>query len=137
LDIERLVDLATKEIYKRLTGGVKRVVTFGDVPAELVAGAEIRAGRCCTDADGCDYVVMSAASFYEMMGGKRESKTPVVTGSRDGTVIDLRGKRLIHERDLRSLDAARGDLVKVSKNAIITALAHDYVKGIGAKIEKV
>jgi hypothetical protein len=134
MDIERLVELATKAICERLNSGGVKVAAFGDVPEGLISGAEIKAGESCADAEGCDYVVMSAKCFTEMLGGKRESAAPAAC--RMGNVIALCGKRLIHERDLRDMNTARGDLVKVSKNAIITALAYDYAKGIGAKIQK-
>jgi propanediol utilization protein len=94
LDIEKLVDLATKAIMERLNaGGEKQPAPEAKAPAPEVKAPE----------------------------QKR---------------IDLLGKRLIHERDLRDARAARGDIILVSKNAIVTALAHDYAVGIGARFHK-
>ena len=137
MDFEKLVELATKAIYERLNNGVKKVAIFGFVPEGLISGAEIKAVKSCTDIEGCDYVVMSAADFSNLTSGKSGS-LPVSAPEayREGTVIDFSGKRLLHERDLRDMNAARGDIVKVSGNTIITALAHDYAKGIGARIQK-
>lgn len=138
MDIDRLVELATKAIIERLNSGGAKVVAFGDVPDGLIAGAEVKAGKTCADIEGCDFIVMSIDSFYEFHGGKPAAKpaAAAVLDCRGGKTVDLCGKRLIHERDLRDCNTARGDVVKVSKNAIITALAHDYAKGIGAKIQK-
>jgi len=135
LDIERLVELATKAICERLNSGGVKVAAFGDIPEGLISGAEIKAGKSRADADTCDYVVMSIASFHEMLGGK-QAAAPASVECPAGNVVDLCGKRLIHERDLRDRNIMRGDLVKVSGNAIITALAHDFAKSIGAKIQK-
>ncbi len=140
MDIEMLVELATKAILERLSSRIPRVVTFGDIPEGLIAGAEVTAGKSCADIDGCDYIVLSAAAFKELHGGAGGAAKPpeqaAPCAQAEGGVIDLRGKRLIHERDLRDANAARGHLVRVDKKAIITALAHDYAKGIGAKITK-
>jgi len=137
LDFEKLVELATKAICERLGNGVAKVAVFGDVPDGLVTGAEIKKANSCTDAEGCDYVVMSTASFCNMMGIKCEAAATVSEAHREGSVIDFSGKRLIHERDLRDMQASRGDVIKVSGKTIVTALAHDYAKGIGARIQKI
>jgi len=136
LDFERLVELATKAIFERLSNGNPKVAVFGNVPDGLVAGADMKPARSCSDAEGCDYVVMSVASFCEMTGVKFSAAAFAPEVRRDGTIIDFSGKRLLHERDLRDMNAARGDVIKVSANTIVTALAHDYAKNIGAKIEK-
>jgi propanediol utilization protein len=75
-------------------------------------------------------------------GGEKaaSSETPSARQAAPDTAaqkrIDLLGKRLIHERDLRDARTARNDVIRVSKNAIITALAHDYAVGIGARFHK-
>jgi len=138
LDFEKLVELATKMIFERLNNGVKKVAAFGFVPEGLISGAEIKAAKSNADVDGCDYVVMSVAD-YRSMTGTTSISAPVTAPQvyREGTIIDFSGKRLLHERDLRDMNAARGDVINVSGNTIITALAHDYAKNIGAKIQKV
>ena len=137
MDFEKLVELATKAICERLGNTVTKVAVFGDVPDGLVAGAELKTAKSCTDAEGCDYVVMSTASFCKMMGIDCCSTAAVSEAFREGSEIDFSGKRLIHERDLRDMNTSRGDTVMVSSKAIVTALAHDYAKGIGAKIQRV
>jgi hypothetical protein len=139
LDIEKLVELATKAIIERLNNVMPKVAVYGDIPEGFVTGAEIKTANSCADAEGSDYVVMSTAKFCEMMGIKCESAATTTTTAvvnHEGTVIDFLGKRLLHERDLRDMNVQRGDIVKVSNSTIITALAHDYAKGIGAKIQK-
>ncbi len=137
MDIEKLVEAATKAIMERLGAGGARVAAFGEIPEGLVSGAVLVPGKTCEDVEGCDYIVMSAQAFYEIHGKKpAASGAAVCAPTREGAEIDLTGKRLIHERDLRDMNAARGDVVKVSKNAIVTALAYDYAKGVGAKFVK-
>ena len=137
MDIEKLVEIATKAIIERLNNGVTRVAVYGDVPEGLVSGAELKAAKSCADTEGCDYVIMSVAKLCELMGVDCcEAKTVTYEAQREGKIIDYSGKRLLHERDLRDMNTARGDVVRVSNNTIITALAHDYAKGIGARIEK-
>ncbi len=137
MDIEKLVEAATKAIMERLNSGGAKIAAFGEIPEGLISGAEILQGKTCADVEGCDFIVMSAQAFYEIHGKKPAApNVPVCAPARDGAEIDLIGKRLIHERDLRDMNAARGDVVKVSKNAIVTALAYDYAKGVGAKFLK-
>lgn len=148
--MDKLVDAVTRVIMEKLradgqpveTGGCdgKSVVMFGQVPDDLVCpGYTVKCGTSCADITGCDYIVMTRESFNAIHGG---ASSPVAAApaaacsSCGGQVIDLAGKRLIHERDLRDHNAQNGDVVVVGKNAIITALAHDYAKGIGVKIQK-
>lgn len=142
MDMDYLVDTVTRMILDRLGGDQPvKVVTFGDIPPELICDcAEKKQGETCADIEGCDYIVMSIESFRRFHSGEAAAPSaPAQSGGCEPAgckSIDLSGKRLIHERDLRDHDARGGDIVKVSKNAIITALAHDYAKGIGAKIVK-
>ena len=141
MDIEKLVELATKAIFERLNNGVTTVAVYGNVPEGLFSGAELKTANSCADAEGCDYVVMSTSKFCEMVGANCcESKTAAFASFEvqcEGKVIDFSGKRLLHERDLRDMNAGRGDVVNVSNKTIVTALAHDYAKGIGARIQRV
>ena len=103
-DVDRLIDIVTKEIIKRLGESEKDPVPVTDAcPVDRTA-----APACCC---------------------------AVLESVRDGSV-DLRGKHLLHERDLRDHNIGRDSVVRVSKNTIVTALAHDYAKGLGAKIVK-
>ena len=145
MDIDKLVDAVTRVIMERLNGGStgQKVVAFGDVPQGMVCGDfDVVRGTTSADIAGCDYIVMTRDSFNAFHGGvpAAAALAPVASASCDGgcggKVIDLCNKRLIHERDLRDLNTQGGDIVQVSKNAIVTALAHDYAKGIGAKIQK-
>ena len=142
MDIDKLVDAVTKVIMERLNAAESpNVVVFGDVPQGLISGdCNVKCARSPADIEGCDYIVLSAESFRAFHSGvpaPAAGGAPAPCLSNDSCrVIDLTGKRLIHERDLRDNNAQKGDLVKVSKNAIITALAYDYAKGIGVKICK-
>lgn len=137
MDMEHLIDAVTKAIMQRLNSAAPKVVVFGDVPEDLICGdAELKKGESCGDVAGCDYIVMTVESFNAIHGGgmaeKEDTAAPCAAMSEQ--TIDLTNKRLIHERDLRDHNTKGGDSVKVAKNAIVTALAHDYAKGIGAKI---
>lgn len=140
MDLDKMVDAVTQEIMRRLNGqGAARVVVFGDVPDGLLAGGyDVTKGREYADVAGCDYIVMTAASFAQFHGGAAAPTAPAAEECCccEGAMIDLTGKRLIHERDLRDHNAKNGDVVKVAGNAIITALAHDYAKGHGIKFSK-
>jgi propanediol utilization protein len=90
-------------------------------------------------------VNLATAAIMERLnaGGEKaadSSATPIARQAAPETAaqksIDLLGKRLIHERDLRDARTARNDVIRVSKNAIITALANDYAVGIGARFHK-
>lgn len=139
MDIEKLVELATRAILNRLNADGAKVVTFGEIPDNLISSAALKAGKTFADVEGCDYIVMSAEAFYEIHGGKPAAASPepqIIGADTAQKHIDLTGKRLIHERDLRDANAARDDIINVSKNAIITALASDYAKSVGAKFQK-
>ena len=142
MDIDKLVDAVTRVIMERLndTGGACKVVAFGDVPAGLVgAGYDVKRGSTCADIGDCDYIVMTAESYRAFHGiAPASSPAPAAAACAAcaGKVIDLTGKRLVHERDLRDANTQSGDTVLVGPKAIVTALAFDYAKGLSAKITK-
>lgn len=136
MDMEQLVEAVTRAIMQRLDSDGPRIVRFGDVPDGLFCdGAQVKPGETGADIEGCDYIVLTAERFYALHGGGAEKSADApLCAEPGGQNIDLTAKRLIHERDLRDHNAKSGDVVRVAKNAIVTALAHDYAKGIGAKI---
>lgn len=156
MEIDKLVDAVTKVIMEKLQqedGGnaMPKVVLYGDVPVDMVkTGCDICRGTVPADAAGCDYIMMSASSFRALHGIEAPADVAQETAPKaecapeqaaaceccGGNTVDLTGKRLIHERDLRDSNAQRDDIIKVDKKAIITALAYDYAKGIGAKFSK-
>lgn len=138
MDIDRIVDTVTKVILQRLNGmqpaaDSTKIVTFGDIPDGMIsADYQVRKGRDCGDIDDCGYIVMSAKSFRSLHGiATEQAPCP-----QHGRVVNLCEKRLVHERDLREHNVQSDTVVMVGKKAIITALAFDYVKSIGAKIQK-
>lgn len=139
MDFDKLVSEVTRMIMERLQEkNLPKVVQFGHVPEGLIGSAcEVCKGTTPADTEGCDYIVMSAESFRQFHGGCKEQQAaePVCVACEE-QAIDLRGKRLVHERDLREQNAKRGDVVRVDKNVIITALAADYAKSIGARFSK-
>ena len=80
----------------------------GGIPAALagagVAGAATPAGTGCCETSGC-------------------------SGE-----VDLTGKKLIHERDLKDRGLRKGTTVKIASHAILTALARDYINALGASV---
>ena len=135
LDVDRLIDMVTKEIVRRLgESAEKDCVLVTDGCPEDAVSENFDAVRG-NDPGSCKYVLITEAAYKALVGG---SAAPVCGGDtaacrRDGS-IDLRGKRLLHERDLRDHNVQRDAVVIVSKKTIVTALAHDYAKGLGAKI---
>jgi len=145
-DLDKLVETITKEILRRISGArPKSVLALDECPDGIVSGEyEVKRDQ----SGGYGYVLMTAEAYQALICGKPEAAcgAPVITPPADcgacaetcaeekREVIDLSGKRLLHERDLRDNNAQRGDVIKVSKRTIITALAHDYAKSIGVKI---
>lgn len=137
MDMEQLVDAVTKAIMQRLNDTGPKVAVFGDIPDGLLCeGAQRKQGATRADIEGCDYVIMTAESFRAAHGCAAQPVPAGPCAEPGKRIINLTGKRLIHERDLRDENAQSGDVVRVGKNAIVTALAHDYAKGIGAKISR-
>ena len=156
LEIDKLVDAVTKVIMQRLNASDgKTVAVFGEIPDGLLgAGFEVKYAKGAADVDGCDYIVLSTECFRKLHGyppggsvsgaggaavcceAVTEPGMAAAASCCAAKIIDLKGKRLIHERDIRDRDTRKGDIIKVDKKSIVTALAFDYVKGIGAKIEK-
>ncbi|MDR3164325.1 MAG: hypothetical protein LBU13_02005 [Synergistaceae bacterium] len=144
-DIEKIVDIITAEILRRLgDGGLenKKVLVTEGCPDDMISS-----NYSCvkgSDADSCKYVILTADAYKALISSAEadspaslapsccEGDSPDSRCSED--VMDIRGKRLLHERDLRENNVTRGTLVKISKNTIITALANDYAKGVGARI---
>lgn len=153
MDMEKLVDAVTKKILERLQlpCDEPKIVAFGDVPAAMLpGGVTVKKGETCADLADCDYIIMTAKSFYDVnfncLDGDPDRKPkpekaaePAACGEATPPAnkqIDLREKRLVHERDLREHNAQKGDVVLVSRKAIITALAQDYANIHGAAIQR-
>ena len=149
-DLDKLADIITKEIIRRLDQkGQKTVYVQGCCPTEIISNEyeithEFNVDHGC---GGCGYVLLTAEAYLALCGGDPavgccadespgcgDSGAAPCCDESCGKTIDLSGKRLLHERDLRDNNAKRGDFVKVAKRTIITALAHDYAKSIGVKI---
>ena len=136
LDVERIVDQVTREIMKRLGDGCgNSVFVAGGCPADAVSGGY----ETVSDGDpmNCDYVLLTAAEYKSLIGrGNQEESAGEKNGEPccGGKIVDLRGKRLLHERDLREHNACRDMVFRISRKTIITALANDYAKGLGVRI---
>ncbi|MCL2684099.1 MAG: hypothetical protein FWE55_02540 [Synergistaceae bacterium] len=135
-DVDRLIDIVTREIIKRLGESEKECVLVTDGCPEGMVSEDYDTVRG-SDSSCCKYVLLTEAAYRALAGGTdavtccRGEQEPICDGS-----VDLRGKRLLHERDLRDHNVGRDTVVRVSKNTIVTALAHDYAKGLGTKIIK-
>ena len=135
LDVDRLVEIVTKEILRRIGEPEKTGVLVTDgCPEDAVSekyGAVKGSNPGC-----CKYVLITADAYKLLVDGivpcGKESEPACCCEDS----VDLRGKRLLHERDLRDHNVQRDTVVRVSKNTIVTALAHDYAKGLGARIVK-
>ena len=135
-DVDRLIDMVTKEIVRRLGESAERdcvLVTDGCPEDAVSENYDAVRGN---DPGSFKYVLLTEAVYKALVGGCAAAPVCCEDTSaccRDGS-IDLRGKRLLHERDLRDHNVQRDTVVMVSKKTIVTALAHDYAKGLGAKI---
>jgi len=167
MEREALVDNVTKIIMERLNAGSgsasggasgASVVTFGDVPANLLgAGASVRQGRTPADVDGAQYIVLTQQAFRVLHGGvvpaalggvanlSASSASAETSGASattpgcsfcGGTSFDLTGKKVIGDRDIRALGLSTGATVRVDAKAIVTALARDYATSVGATITR-
>ena len=147
MDFDQLVETITKEILKRMSGArPKSVLTLEGCPSDIVSGDyEVKNDQN----GGYGYVLMTAEAYQALISEKptlncepqveagalvKNCEVLIAQADEKSAVIDLCGKRLLHERDLRDNNAQRGDTIKVSNRAIVTALAHDYAKSIGVKI---
>jgi len=89
----------------------------------IVPGVATRRGAVPSDVEGSQVIVMTIDAFHGFHGGVAARVTPPRPGGRD---IDLTGKRLVNEWDLKGSGAERGSTVRVAPNALLTALATDY-----------
>ena len=145
MDIDKMVEAVTAEIMRRMNQNCHpKVAVFGSIPPDLIGEEyELKAANSCADTEGCDFILMTAESFRAVHGGGGTASVVPAQAVASATVaangaktLDLAGKHLIHERDLREAGVQCGDVVKVAKKAIVTALAFDYAKSTGVKIIK-
>jgi hypothetical protein len=137
-DVDSIVDIVTREIVRRLgesENSETGVLLTDGCPDDLVSGNyDAKRGG----ADGCKYVLLTAEAYKALTSGGSCAKPADAESEKsarcDGEGVDLRGKRLLHERDMREHNVQRDTVIKVSKKTIITALAHDYAKGLGVRI---
>jgi hypothetical protein len=133
------------------------VVTFGDVPEGLLGmGCQVRRGNGPADVEGSQYIVLTMEAFRAFhgggipaaLGGAAAALGGAASGAGccsegaggsgcSGGEVDLTAKRLIHERDLKDRGVRAGMVVKIASNAILTALARDYVNALGATLVRV
>ena len=138
MDTEHLVDTVTRLILERLTAEEAGTAV---PPGVLGAAADVRAGFGPSDAVGADYLLITQAAFRAFHGGVTPAglagtalPAPAAGSSTTSGCVDLSGKKVVTDRDVRALGITSGSTVKVSPGAIVTALARDYVNGAGAKI---
>ncbi|MDR1825458.1 MAG: hypothetical protein LBR27_09090 [Bifidobacteriaceae bacterium] len=163
MDKDKLVDTVTRIIMERLNGAGgppaasagPSAVLFGNVPAAVVGdGIKTRQGTSPSDTAGADYIVMTQAAFRAFHGGAIPAALggvpAAVAGATSATAgcscggggcasccggaIDLTGKKLISERELKQSGAGQGDAVLVCPKAIVTALARDYANATGINL---
>lgn len=140
MDLDRLVDAVTKEIMKRLEAdesGAHKIMAAGcDATGFVAEGVPVVNGRCGDAPGDCCCVLLSAGDYARLCGQEAPVSSPLPAACCGGKVVDLTGKRLVSEREMKDCNVQGGDVVAVAKNAILTALAVDYCKGRGAKIER-
>jgi len=135
MDVEKLIDLVTQEIVRRLNAGFgsDTVLLLDGCGRELLADGT----HAVTDAGGadCGFVLMTAEYYRALTGTGAKPAAGAPPCCRAGCAdVILTEKKLVHERDLREHNVRSGDVVRVSKKTIVTALANDYAKSVGAKI---
>ena len=132
-DVDHLIDMVTKEIIRRMGESEKNCVLVTDgCPEDAISeNYDVVRGN---DPGGCKYVLLTEAAYRYLVGGAAAPACCEKSAACGDSSVDLRGKRLLHERDLRNHNVQRDDVILVSKKTIVTALAHDYAKGLGAKI---
>lgn len=146
MDEDKLVDIVTRIIMERLGGRETPtgVVTFGDVPAGILApGVETRRGVGPADVAGSQVIVMTIDAFRAFHGGGTAGVASLslpAAGSPSPSAccgeVDLTGKRVITEVELRGAGAVPGSRVRVCPKAIVTSLANDYAKANGISISR-
>ena len=132
LDVDHLIDLVTNEIIRRLGESEKdRILVTDGCPADAVSeNYEAVTGN---DPGVCKYVLLTETAYRSLVAGAAVPGRCEESAACGGSV-DVRGKHLLHERDLRNHNVHRDTVILVSKKTIITALALDYAKSLGAKI---
>ena len=132
-DVDHLVDLVTKEIIRRLGESEKdRVLVMEGCPVDAVS--EKYNAVTENDQGSFKYVLLTEAAYRYLVGGTDVPTCREESAACCGGSVDLRGKRLLHERNLRDHNVRPDAVLLVSKKTIVTALAHDYAKGLGVKI---
>ncbi|MDR1061373.1 MAG: hypothetical protein LBL83_09250 [Clostridiales bacterium] len=161
LDIDRLVEQVTEELMRRLGRDAgKGVLLLGGCPDGIVSEPYSAVREAGPGGGAYAYVLLTAEAYRALKaGGGADSGCAAsgAGGSANATAVgnaasaagrccgdggggeipgavDLTGKRLLHERDLREHNVRSGSVVRVSRRAIVTALASDYAKGHGVKI---
>lgn len=132
MDQDKLIDAVTKTIMDRLANhaaGPANVVIFGNVPGGIVApGLATRRGVGPADVEGSDVIVLTIDAFRALHGATAMGMTTKASPAScvECGDVDLTGKKLISERELKATCPAGGCQVRVSPQAVVTALAKDY-----------
>lgn len=139
MDQDKLIDAVTKTIMERLAGaspsapvgsaGQPKIVVFGNVPGSIFApGLATHPGVTPADVEGNQVIVLSLDAFRAIHGGgvSLGASARPVAGCQQCAEVDLSGKRLISETELKAACPTGGCSVRVSERAVLTALARDY-----------
>lgn len=136
INIERLTDLIMERLEGRLIEDSRGVLIKGDLSA-TTAQAMLSQGysvheQTSKEAARCKYVLMPMAEYQRITGEGTGAESFAAVGGeheQDAKIFDLTGKRLVSEKDLNDQNAKSGDVIHVSANAIVTAMAVDYANG--------
>ena len=114
--------------YIVLTQAAFRALHGGVVPAAL-GGANLGSRLSLSKPHPGDN------AGFDNAAPARPASSPVAASCTTcGNALDLTGHRLIGERDVRALALTTGATVRVDPQALVTALARDYVHSQGATI---
>lgn len=130
-NLDKLVDAVTKEIMRRIEQAEKKkILVLGKDEDRDIADclqerftADIKPSL--KELQDYDFVVMPAAYVLKMM---KWDNLEAPAGECHLDVLDMTGKKLIHERELREKCGSSITTLRIDKKAIITQLAADFIK---------
>lgn len=138
-DIDILVESVTNEIMRRLTQIERqRVLVIDgdekcDIAGTLGAKYETVIKPVLQDVDAYDYIVLPTANLRQIIEGDKVNRLGALSHTENAAIgadrtLDLRNKRLVHERELRARCTPNVTRLVLGKGTIITQLALDFIK---------
>lgn len=137
---DEIVEIVTRQLMDKLTSNEKKILVLGKdenckINKTLSNNFNSKVMPNLDDVNNFDFVVLPVWYLNKLRGDQNPNPKSSITSEEqveekvsEGETIDLTGKKLIHERELKDKYKDNVTKIIISKKAITTQLAKDFIR---------